>query len=293
MRTSPLIAQHLLVQFGTLIEFARFPSRLIDPRSVVVWLPDGYTDQKQYAVLYMHDGQMLFSSTVTKNQDHWGVDSVLQPMLEQGILRDVIVVGIFNHDQWRSMEYLPQRPLQDLTLPDTAILKDHPDPQLPDILNAGFRADSYLQFLVSELKPFIDTTYSTDPACNYIGGSSMGGLISWYALCEYPDIFTGTACLSTHWTGLFRQDHNPLPARFQAYLDNHLPKPEKHRFYFDHGTEDLDRLYGPFQEQIDQLAQKKGYTESLWQSQFFPGTGHAESDWRDRLHIPLTFLLGK
>ncbi len=293
MSSSPLIAQNLLVQYGTLNQYPRFPSSHIDPRPVIVWLPEGYSIRKKYAVLYMHDGQMLFQSTVTKNQDDWSVDTILQPLLAEGRLQDVIIVGIFNHDRLRAMEYLPQRPLLEMTPEEIAVLIAHPDPQLPEILKGTYLSDRYLQFLVSELKPFIDRTYPTDPTLNYLCGSSMGGLISWYGLCEYPEVFSGAACLSTHWTGLFRGDHNPLPARFQTYLDKHLPKPEKHRFYFDHGTEDLDKLYGPFQEHVDQMARNKGYSEVQWKSQVFPGTGHAESDWRNRLHIPLTFLLGK
>ncbi len=241
----------------------------------------------------MHDGQMLFQSTVTKDQDEWSVDTILQSLIEDDRIRDTIVVGIFNHDHLRALEYLPQRPLQSMSTEEVHTLSTHPDPQLPELPKGPFLADRYLQFLVTELKPFIDHTYATDPSHNYLCGSSMGGLISWYGLCEYPAVFSGAACLSTHWPGLFRLEQNPLPARWIHYLESHLPAPGQHRFYFDHGTEDLDNLYGPTQKEADRLAAAKGYTDKLWTSRIYPGTGHAESDWRERLHIPLTWLLGR
>ena len=70
----------------------------------------------------------------------------------------------------------------------------------------------------------------------------MGALISLYALCEYPDVFAGAACLSTHWPGLFSMDNNPVPGAFFSYLKKSLPSPGKHRIYFDHGTETLDAM---------------------------------------------------
>lgn len=62
-------------------------------------------------------------------------------------------------------------------------------------------SDHYLEFLVAELKPFIDSQYRTLPGQphTFIMGSSMGGLISLYATLEYPHIFAGAGCLSTHW----------------------------------------------------------------------------------------------
>ena len=286
------VATHIRVGKGSLHLYYDFPASAIDPRPIVVWLPEGYQKDRQYPVLYMHDGQMLFQSTVTKNQDDWGVDLVVDGLIQSGTIPEFIVVGIFNHDTKRSLEYLPQKPVQSLTSEEVNMLKKHPDPFLPEIINGHFLADAYLRFLVDELKPFIDKTYSTkaDQKHTCIAGSSMGGLISWYALSEYPEVFGAAACLSTHWPGLFRVDNNPLPNHFLNYLKTNMPEPARHRFYFDHGTEDLDALYGPIQVLADQIGKEKGYTPKTWISKIFPGTGHAEADWRDRLHVPLTWL---
>ena len=79
------------------------------------------------------------------------------------------------------------------------------------------QSDAYLKFLVTELKPFIDSTFSvaTDRSNTFIAGSSMGGLISMYAVCEYPAVFGGAACLSTHWPGIFTAENNPIPEAFE------------------------------------------------------------------------------
>ena len=106
-------------------------------------------------------------------------------------------------------------------------------------------ADNYLKFLVDELKPFIDETYPTqsDRDNTFVIGSSMGGLISAYAIAEYPDVFGGAACMSTHWPvgdGVVVQ-----------WLNDHLPSAGTHRVYFDHGTETFDAEYEPYQQQMD------------------------------------------
>jgi predicted alpha/beta superfamily hydrolase len=156
-------------------------------------------------------------------------------------------------------------------------------------------SDQYLLFLTKELKPFIDRTYSTksDRANSFLAGSSMGGLISLYAICEYPDIFGGAACLSTHWPGLFSLENNPVPDVFFKYLKNNLPDPKLHRIYFDHGTETLDAMYAELQSKVDTIMITKGYTKEQWMSKSWPGQDHSEKSWRSRLSTPILFLLKK
>lgn len=293
LASAPLLAQHMMVSAGRLVQIRAFPSDHIDTRDILVWLPEGYSPQRRYPVLYMHDGQMLFDATVTWNQQEWGVDEAMTRLIQDGHIRETIVVGIYNHGEKRALEYIPQKPLDTLSQGDIDLLKARPDPRVPKILSGQFESDAYLRFLVHELKPYIDTHYLTlsDREHTCIAGSSMGGLISLYAICEHPEIFGAAACLSTHWTGIFRAEDNPLPARFKAYLKDHLPDPATHRLYFDHGTETLDTLYGPFQKEVDQLLEERGYGAGNLLSLVFPGTDHSEAAWRARLHIPLTFLL--
>src|SRR6185436_3742307 len=120
----------------------------------------------------------------------------------------------------RHSDYFPQKAFE-------ALSQDQKDFITKQLQSAGKttevfqpKSDGYLKFIVSELKPYIDKTFSTkaDRKNTFIAGSSMGGLISLYAICEYPTIFGGAACLSTHWPGIFAVDNNPFPDAMINYL---------------------------------------------------------------------------
>ncbi|WP_333877185.1 alpha/beta hydrolase [Flavobacterium sp.] len=280
---------------GTIQRFENFESRYIPSRNIDVWLPDGYSADEKYAVLYMHDGQMLFDANTTWNKQAWEVDEVAWKLNADGKVKKFIVVGIWNIQEKRHPEYFPQKPYENLT----AVQKDTITAQLQ---KAGrtkeiFKpySDLYLKFLVTELKPFIDKRFSTatDKDNTFIAGSSMGGLISLYAICEYPEVFGGAACLSTHWPGIFAVENNPIPDAFYAYLREKLPNPKTHRIYFDYGDQTLDALYPPLQQKADGLMREKGFTETQWITRYFPGKNHSEEAWAERLHIPMEFLLKK
>jgi predicted alpha/beta superfamily hydrolase len=124
----------------------------------------------------------------------------------------------------------------------------------------------------------------TGPKDTAIMGSSMGGLISMYAMCEYPHIFSGAACVSTH----FPIGHGIV----LQYMKENLPDPECHKFYFDFGTKTVDKNYEPYQDRADILLSRAGYQQPLnWITRKFEGHVHSETDWRKRVHIPLEFLL--
>lgn len=288
-------AQELKVSSGFVQRFENFKSAYVDARNIDVWLPKGYNTSEKYAVIYMHDGQMLFDATTTWNKQAWEVDEVAGKLNGEGKVKKFIVVGIWNLPNKRHPEYFPQKPYESLT----AVQKDTVTAQLQ---KAGrtkevFKpySDLYLKFLVTELKPFIDKRFATaaDKDNTFIAGSSMGGLISLYAICEYPKVFGGAACLSTHWPGIFAVENNPIPDAFFAYMRKQLPDPKTHRIYFDYGDQTLDALYPPLQKRADAIMTEKGFTAANWSTQFFPGKNHSEAAWSERLHIPMEFLLRK
>jgi predicted alpha/beta superfamily hydrolase len=276
------------------IEF--FSQYFQEARNVDVWIPDGYRKDRQYPVVYMHDGQMLFDSTQTWNHQEWGVDETLGKLISEKIIRKCIVVGIWNSGKGRHADYFPQKPFESLpqAFRDSLITQVMRNPQTA-LFSTDVRSDKYLKFIVNELKPSIDKRYATDPSSEktFIAGSSMGGLISMYAICEYPEIFGGAACLSTHWPGIFTVENNPIPDAFMTYLREHLPDPATHKFYFDYGTKTLDALYEPFQIQADEVMKQGGYDDWNWKSLKFDGEDHSERAWRERLYIPFTFLMEK
>ncbi len=259
---------------------ADFPSAFVAARHVDVWLPPGYDEgTTHYRVLYMHDGQNLFDPALVSTGVDWGVDEALTRLAADEGTAPAIVVGVWNSPQrWR--DYMPQKPVAGVTAGDLPARFVREKGGLP-------QSDRYLRFLVEELKPLIDAAYRTLPGQGdtFIMGSSMGGLISLYALVEYPQIFGGAGCLSTHWPAAAE----PLLAYFGAVL----PPPGRHKIYFDYGTETLDADYEPFQQQMDHAMAAAGYTQERdWVTRKFPGDAHTEAAWRGRLEIPLRFLLG-
>ena len=119
----------------------------------------------------------------------------------------------------------------------------------------------------------------------------MGGMISMYAICEYPGVFGGAACLSTHWPGIFTLANNPFPDAMIRYLTENLPKPSSHKIYFDHGTATLDSLYPAIQVRVDAVMKSKKFTPENWNTREFKGANHSEDAWKSRLETPLVFLL--
>lgn len=286
----------LTISAGKLERIENFKSKYISPRNVDVWLPDGYDKNKKYAVLYMHDGQMLFDSEVTWNKQEWAVDEAMSKLIKEGKIKETIVVGIWNDGKSRYADYFPQKAFEKLPKPyqDSLLYKAKRYVESP-LFSTNVQSDNYLKFLVEELKPFIDENYFTKSNAEntFIAGSSMGGLISMYAICEYPEIFSGAACLSTHWTLIHSAENNLVPGKLVEYLNEHLPEPATHKIYFDYGTETLDSLYEPFQIQVDSIMVLGGYEKNNWVTLKFPGDDHSENAWRKRLIIPLTFLLSE
>ena len=280
---------------GSIKHIENFPSKFVETRNVDIWLPEGYDGKKKFAVLYMHDGQMLFDSTTTWNHQTWDVDDVATKLMKEGKVQDFIVVGAWSIGAVRHKNYFPQKPFDNLS----AVEKDSAIKQLQRLMQTTEvfqpNSDNYLKFLVTELKPMIDKTYSVykDRKHTFIAGSSMGGLISMYAICEYPSVFGGAACLSTHWPGTFSLENNPIPDAFLKYLKEHLPNPKNHKIYFDYGDQTLDALYPPLQRKADEVMKAKGFTEKSWKTQFFAGKNHSEQAWHERFDIPLVFLLKK
>lgn len=259
-----------------------FPSQIVAARNVDIWLPPQYAanQQERFPVLYMHDGQNIFLPELAYTGIDWGIDETIEQLSAEGSIRPAIVVGVWN-TPLRVAEYMPQKPME--------------SPAGQRRLS-GFKkrfkseplSDAYLRFLVSELKPWVDEHYRTlpDRANTLIMGSSMGGLISLYALCEYPHIFGSAGCLSSHWPA--------GPGILLEYMKEHLPAAGSHRLYFDYGTIELDKTYEHSQKKADTILKAAGYTRGTdWLTLKFEGAGHNEAAWRERLHHPVSFLLHK
>jgi len=268
---------------GTVIKVENFESRHVIPRHLEIWLPPSYetASEKRYPVLYMHDGQNLFDPAQSQySKTDWGIDEAMTRLIADGEVREAIVVGNWSTEK-RFAEYMPQKAVTDENLARYQADIEEFDP-------SQIESDQYLNFLVKELKPYIDRTYRTltGPEDTAVMGSSMGGLISAYAISEYPNIFGAAGCVSTHF---------PLgEGAIADYLSDKLPDPASHKLYFDYGTETLDHNYEGYQKRMDGYGYAAGYVEGEnWMSVKFEGHEHSERAWRARVHIPLKFLLGE
>lgn len=282
-------------QYGLVERISDFPSDYIAPRHVDIWTPEEYDQSKEYPVIYMHDGQMLFDSTTSWNKQEWRVDEVLNTLIENQKVKPCIVVGIHNSLE-RHADYFPQKAFD--ILPPHIKERYMPEDSLSRIKSSfpnGPHADNYLKFIVKELKPYIDGAFPTlsDSTNTYIAGSSMGGLISMYAMFEYPEIFGAAACISTHWIGGMTDDsENPVPAAFQHYMTKNMPSPKTHRIYFDHGTLGLDALYKVHQLNINDTMRDAGFEDGKnLVTEVFEGHDHNERSWSKRLDEIFIFLL--
>ncbi|HUH32827.1 MAG TPA: alpha/beta hydrolase-fold protein [Daejeonella sp.] len=219
-------------------------------RRIWVYLPPDYQSSgKKYPVIYMHDGQNLFDA-YTAGYGEWGVDELMDSLYLKNN-KMAIIVGIDHGDQHRLTEYNP-------------------------FDNERFgkgRGDDYVDFIVQTLKPFIDKTYQTKSSARHttIAGSSMGGLISMYAMAKYPQVF-GKA-------GVFSPAFWIAPAIYAYLADKKLPK---HKIYFVAGdmesnemVPDMKKLHGQLlsqgvkskQMQLKAAADGK-HSEWFWHREF-------------------------
>jgi enterochelin esterase-like enzyme len=278
---------------GQLESYPNFESRFVSNHRIDVWIPANYSSETKYSVLYCQDGQNLFDTLTNRWHQEWCMDETASQLIAEGKTEPFIVVGIWNAGNLRHAEYFPEKAINDMPALfqdslQTLIRVLHPKADLDTLL-----ADEYLKFIVTEVKPFVDEHYSTKSDKNHtcILGSSSGGLLAMYAICEYPQVFGGAACLSTHFTGIFRSQNNPFPAGVLKYFEANHPN-RKHKLYFDTGNMGLDSLYTPHFIELQRICSKEYGETDLVLTRTFDGATHNETAWRERLDVPLVFLFG-
>ena len=271
-----------------LIELASFESAFVKARQISVWLPPDYDANRPtgYPVIYAHDGQNLFEPRFSYGGVEWGLDETASRLMATGELRPAVIVGIWNTDQ-RWQEYAPQKVIESLT-GDTA--SDWLGPTLPDL-----QGDAYLRFMTKELKPFIDRTYRTNPdrSHTFVMGSSMGGLISLYAMAEHPDTFSRAAAVSVHWP--LAEPDGAIARQADTAMTTYLATSDLDRatqtLWFDRGTETMDAAYAPHAAAMEAWFRDHGWTQDEAVFKAYPGTDHSEAAWAERADEILTFLL--
>ncbi len=232
---------------------------LDNERDIAVYLPPGYLGgHKRYPVVYMHDGQNLFDEA-TSFAGEWQVDETMERWSPRGM--EAIIVGIPNAGPKRLDEYSP----------------------FVDRRGMGGDGDAYLDFIVHTLKPRIDADWRTLPGRSHTGtvGSSMGGLISLYALFAHADAFGFVGAMSPScWFAnhaIFRY------IRERSYIPG--------KIYLDMGTSE-GRMMVEDARRMRALLRRKGYRSGhdlLYVEE--QGAAHNEAAWAGRLGTALHFLL--
>jgi predicted alpha/beta superfamily hydrolase len=216
-------------------------------REVRMYLPPGYANSgKRYPVLYMHDGQNLFDAA-TSYAGEWKVDETLDELAKAGPL-ELIVVGIDNGGEKRMTE---------LNAWD----------------NPGFGAAEgrqYMDFIVDVVKPLVDRTYRTlpDRANTAIMGSSMGGLISHYAINQYPQVFSKA--------GIFSPAYGQA-APVYGYVAAH-PAPKDARLYMLMGEKEGGSMV-PDVERMAAVVRQAGHPGNNLVLKIVPDAQHNEGFW--------------
>lgn len=230
-------------------------------RNVVVWLPPGYssTARKRYPVLYMHDGQNVFDPKTSSFGVDWQADETCTRLIQQGNIPPIIIVAVYCNGPERREEYSP-----------------------------GTKGTAYMDFLIHQLKPMIDSTYRTQtkPKHTYVGGSSMGGLISFMLVWEHPEVFSKAICMSPAFQFL-KFDYIPT-------VEGTATPPQKVQWYIDNGGMGLERELQPGIDAMFVALREKGYRSGkdyFWYQE--PEAEHNEAAWAKRLPIALKLLIGR
>jgi len=237
---------------GRFSELIEFPSEILGrTHKVKVYLPPGYEEntEARFGVAYMQDGQNLFFPDEAFMGHDWGVSRTGSQLRSMGALEDFIIVGIYSGD--RMHEY---------TQP-------------------GY--ESYGRSLVEEIVPAVDRRLRTlaDRRHRTVWGSSLGGVVSFYCVWQYPEVFGAAICMSS--TFSFRDN------LIERVLTE--PKPDV-AFYLDSGWP------GDNYETTVNMAMalvSRGWIYGMNMLHFcFPLAEHNEEAWGLRLHLPMQLLAG-
>ena len=238
-----------------------------EERKAYVYVPDiAFSDADlRFPVLYMFDGHNLFSDAEASYGKCWGM---LRYFTEHDVPLIIAALECNHHAEdepcgGRMSEYSPF----DFTVPRLGTIRG--------------RGNLTMDYIVGEFKPFIDENYPTlpDREHTFIGGSSMGGLMTLYALAAYGGTFARGAALSPSIGFSPREVKALLRA---ADFDGTV-------LYMDMGEREMrgSRARAAFGE-VTSLLMKKGV---LTVSRIVPGGIHSEVSWERQIPFFLNTLL--
>lgn len=215
---------------------------------VWVYLPPNYhSSSKKFPVIYMHDAQNLFDAK-TSYLGEWEVDESLNSLFDK-TGKGFIVIGIENGQKERINEYTPW----------------------PNEKYGGGKGSIYIDFIVSTLKPYVDKNYKTKKGQKHTGiiGSSLGGLISYYAGLKYPKVFGKIGALSTSFW---------FSDEVHTFTEKHGNIRNQKLFLLVGDLEGEDMVEG--QKNAVNLLLKSGYHKQNINTKIKPNGKHNEALWK-------------
>jgi predicted alpha/beta superfamily hydrolase len=252
---------------GDVVLIHDFPSQALhNQRNLMIYLPPGYdpNSSQRYPVVYLQDGQNLFDPQTSAFGHEWHLDEWAEKLLAEHRMAPVIMVGVYNTPD-RMSEYTP----------------------VPDPKHGGGNAGAYEDFLIHELKPWVDQHYRTqsDAAHTAVMGSSLGGLVALDAGFKHPEVFGRIGVLSP---SLWWDDEN-----FTKTLQTTPPGPQPQRIWLDMGTNEGEEPQENIQdtERLRDALEHRGYREG--QTLIYrevDGGQHNEDSWADIAGDVLTSL---
>lgn len=233
------------------------------PRTGYVYLPASYDSEpeRRYPVLYMFDGHNVFFDEDATFGKSWGMKDYMDTTG-----KELIIVGIACNSEGnrRLSEYSP-------------VSFDY-----APVGHIQGQGKKYMDWLVRELKPWIDSKYRTIPdrENTWLAGSSMGGLMSLYGVCAYNQYFGKAACLSPSlWVA---------PGKILELLAKASLKPDT-CIYMDYGSDELPNHFGSDSALMTtmQLLLTKGVNPTL---RIIPGGTHCEASWERQIPVFMEIL---
>ncbi|MEO7319632.1 MAG: alpha/beta hydrolase-fold protein [Chthoniobacteraceae bacterium] len=258
--------------YGKTIELELFAEKLEQTRRVCIWLPPGYmlSHDSKHPVLYLLDGQDSLQAFQTMGNETIAVDAWVRGMSGEGLLPELILVAVFHR------EGFGQRDIE---------------------LSPGCDGPRMADFLVHDLKPFIDYTVCrdrvlADPENTGVLGFSLGGSLALFMALRHAHVFGKFACLSVAFDDLSGDTLDNCEIIKQIAAESTF-RPDR-KLYFDYGTFGEDRNAASFQQKLNAVIAGKGFVEGRdFKVVCAEGTDHSLSAWRARMGAPLQFLFGK
>ncbi len=245
---------------GKYVHIKNFDAKEITDRDIIILLPSDYDSaiDKRYPVLYMHDGQNLFNPATSSLGYDWRIDEITDSLISVSEIPSLIVVGIYNTGK-RFYEY-----------------------------SNTDEGEKYMRFIVKELKPYIDNKFRTftNRENTFVGGSSMGGLISFMLGWQYPEVFSKMICVSP----AFKIRN----INYVSVVENYFGEKKPLKIYIDNGGVGLE---AELQNGIDDMLKvlsDKGYKlneDVIWIKDY--EAEHNEFAWSKRAPVFLKFLFNK